>query len=366
VYGTATATVLVFVLGNRIDVKQTLVDSGAYDKFVPSIIESNKDNKSIPLEDPEVKKIINQSFPPEKLRTETELIVDSIFDWLEGSKNSVSFSVDFTENKTMLGDQLSRYAFNGLAFKEECRSQPETFDPFTTTCRPYGYDIFEGEKRFAEQIKSSEGFLGKTVLTEQSLPKNKAGKSIFEEYYYAPIAYEWLIRAPWILGALTILTAIGYVVYLPNKRRGMVSLGKRIFFSSATLIATPILFSFVLPYFTNSYGNELGGSSSEVLLNDILSTLTRNFDRMMIIFGVWLMLIGLAIIVGERMTRPRTRYVGVEKRAGLTSSNERPKKQSSPRGTLNESTLPLQSSEVSVTKKAKKPRKNSKYRKIPI
>lgn len=366
VYATATTAVLALVAGNRSLVKQTIAESGAYQKFVPSIIESNKDNSTIPLSDPEVVLIINKAFPPETLKNKTEDIVDSIFNWLEGKESEVIFTVDFTENKNQLGDKLSEYAFTNLAFKDTCETQPEYFDPFTSECRPYGYDIFKGETEFADQIKSTEGFLGQTVLTQASLPANKSGKTIFEQYSNAPVIYKWLMRAPWILGVMTIISAVSFVGYLPNKRRGVARLGKTISATSVTLIVTPLIFSVIIPQFSKSFQSEISGSSAEVLFNDIITSLTRSFDRMMIGFGVWLLLIGIAILLGEKMTRPKTRYSGVASRSGLTSSLEPAQKLASPRGKIKPATLPMQSSEISDTKKPKKQKKNSKYRKIPI
>lgn len=368
IYSSATIIVVLLVIGNRDVVKQTIADSGAYEKFVPSVLDANKDQdsaSSIPLDDPEVTRIINESFPPENLQTQTEAIVDSIFNWLDKKSDRVQFSVDFTANKNALGDKLSEYAFNRVAFLEICQTQPETFDPFTTNCRPYGYDIFEGQQIFADQIKSSEGFLGKTVLTEKELPKNKAGQNLFEQYSYAPNIFKWLKRAPLILGIATVFVCVFYVLNAPHRRKGVSRLGRTIVGNSATLIVTPFVFGVIIPQLTRDYSNELSGSSSEVLLNDIINTLVHRFDRLMILFGLWLMLIGFAVLVAERMTRPKTRYASVEKNAGLTSGIEK-KKSNSPRGKLTTMTVPLQSSEVSATKKPKKIGKNSRYRKIPL
>jgi hypothetical protein len=247
-----------------------------------------------------------------------------------------------------------------------CAVQPEVFDPFTSTCRPGSFDIFQGQKDFADQIKSSDGFLGNTVLTENNLPKNKAGKNIFEEYSYAPRLYAWLKRAPYILGGFTLLASAGYIWSSPVRRKGLHKLGRGIIGNSATLIVTPFLFGFVIPWFSKSYTNELAGSGAEVLLNEIINAISRDFDSLMIWFGSLLLLLGVLIIVAEKMTRAHARYSGVEKKSGLSSSNEIHKKLASPRGKLATDTLPLQSSEVSVTKKAKATKKNTKYRKIPL
>lgn len=368
-YATATSTVLLMVMGSDGHIKQAIKDSGAYERFVPSIIESNtgaKGSSSIPLEDTQVVSIINKAFPPTTLQTHTNTIIDSVFSWLQGRQQNVRFTIDFTANKTLLGNSLSEYAFTNLAFKDQCAVQPDVFDPFTSDCRPANFDIFQGQKDFAEQIKSSEGFLGNTILTEQNLPKNKSGKNIFDQYSYAPRLYAWLGRAPILLGGATILAAIGYIWGSHNKRSGVMRLGKGVVANSLTLIITPFVFGFAIPWLSKNYTNELVGSGAEVLLNDIINSIAREFDTLMIWFGAVIFLVGALIVVGEKMTRSRNRYAGVEKSAGLASSNGKKSTISSPRGKLGSDTVPLQSSEVSQTKGAKTVKKNKAYQKIPL
>jgi hypothetical protein len=368
VYATATATVFLLIGGNSEHIKQAIDVSGAYKRFVPSIIESNQDTKvtsSIPLGDPEVVRIINEAFPPQDLKNKSSSIIDSVFAWLMGSTPNPTFSVDFTQNKNQLGDKLSEYAFTKLAFKDVCKVQPAEFDPFKSECRPAGFDIFQGQKDFAGQIKASSGFLGNTVLTDHNLPKNKTGKNIFEQYSYAPKMYAWLRRAPLILGGLTILASICYIWTDTNKRKGVMRLGRGVIGNSVTLIATPLIFGFIAPWVSRNYTNEIAGSSSEVLLNDIVTSISKEFDRYTIWFGAILLLAGLSIVIAEKMTRAKARYSGIEK-SGLSSSNEAKKKPILPRGKLGPDSLPLQSSEVSLTKKAKLLKKNSKYRKVPL
>lgn len=369
VYATASTTVLFLIGGSSGYLKEAIEASGAYQRFVPSIIESNKENKdasSIPLSDPKIVAIINNAFPPSDLKSKSNDIIDNVFAWLRGEKSGVTFTVDFTANKSQLGDKLSEYAFTKLAFKDECKIQPAEFDPFTSECRPSNFDIFEGQEDFAQQIKSTEGFLGNTVLTEKNLPKNKAGKNIFEQYSYAPKLYHWLQKAPYILGALTIVASFGYVWSDSNKRKGFARLSKGIIGNSLTLIITPIIFGFIVPWVSKGYTTDLAGSSAEVLLNDIVNSVSREFDKLIIWFGAILLLVGFSMLTAEKMTRAKAKYSHVEKKAGLASSNGTQQKQSSPRGRLSADTVPLQSSEVSVTKKAKAQKRNSKYRKVPL
>jgi len=368
VYAWATVTILVMTLANPAHVKNVIEDSGAYDKFVASVIAENKksdEQSSIPLDDPVIEDIANKSFPPDDLQRESEKIIDALYSWLEGNSDTVTFRVDFSENKKLLGEELSRYAFANLTFNETCPTVIESFDPFTINCRPYGFDLVEGQRQFSEEIARSESFLGKTVFTEDDLPRNPEGQNVFEQYADAPMWYSWLKLAPWVLGGLTILASISFVEYLSNKRKGVARLGRTIMGNSLTLIATPFIFSYLIPQFTGDFSSPEAGITSEVILNDILNSIVDRFDSLMLWFGLWIFLIGAAVFVGERMTRPRSRYSTVEKRAGLISSNEKRKK-SSPRGRLTAATLPLQSSETSVTKKPKSIKRNKRYRKLPL
>jgi hypothetical protein len=364
VYATVLSLVFLIVFGGSGHVKYLIESSGAYQKFVPSIIESNKENTSIPLDSPAVNRVINESFPSKDLQLAAETIIEATYAWLEGDVGRVEFSLDFTDNKEKLGDDLSEYAFTELAFKDTCRDNPKEFDPFTSPCRPANYDIFEGQKEFAKQIKSSDGFLGKTILTQDDLPKNKSGKSVFEQYPFAPRVFRLLKIAPYILAAATILCACAYVWSADNRRKAVHRLGRGIAGNSVTLIVSPFVFGYLLPWLTKGYKGNLEGSSAEVLLNDIVETVTREFDRLLIWFGSVLLLIGIAIILAERMTRRRMRYSGVDTKSGMQSSNEL--RQISSEGRLSVGKVPVQSSEESKTKKPKARKKNSKYKKIPL
>ena len=364
-YTTATIFVVWLVFSDPARIKHDIKQSGAYEKFVPSIIDANKapnSSSTIPLDDQDVVDIINKAFPPRDLERKTNIVVDGVYAWLKGNEENVKFSVDFSKNKSYLGDELSRLAFERIAFMDLCSQQPETFDPFTTDCRPPNYDIFAGQEEFATLIKSSQGFLGTTELNQDNLPKNKAGQNIFEQYYFAPRIYSWLHRLPFIFGGLSLMTIFGVLWASPFRRKALAKLGKNISGISLTLILTPLIFGYVIPWFTKNYSSGLGGSGAEVILNDILDAISKDFDRLMILVGSILLIIGVLIVLGEKMTRSQvSKYRGIKKRSGLASSNGK----ISEKG-LGKDIVPLQSSEAEKPPKPKSFKKSSRYKKIPL
>jgi hypothetical protein len=75
VYGNALSFALLIVFGGSGHVKHLIKESGAYQKFAPSIIESNKENTSTPLDSPGVNRVINEAFTPDDLRSAAEMII---------------------------------------------------------------------------------------------------------------------------------------------------------------------------------------------------------------------------------------------------------------------------------------------------
>src|SRR4051812_20267917 len=80
---------LLIVFGSPTQLKKTLKQSGIYSSFVYSVLESNQNNNqdpnkqedSLPLDQPEVKSAVKAAFSPEFLQSSTEQIFDGTYVW---------------------------------------------------------------------------------------------------------------------------------------------------------------------------------------------------------------------------------------------------------------------------------------------
>jgi hypothetical protein len=359
-------TVLAIIVSNSAYVKNALLETKAYNRFVPAIIEANikqdQTANSIPFNNPEVQKIINSSFTPESLKDKSETLIDSFFAWLRGKTDKPEFKLDFTKEKQELAEELSEYAFNNLKSLPRCFFNPTEIDPFYANCRPSNMDFEAEQKQLESQIFTTDSFLKDTVLTQDDFAKDSKGKTFIDKYWYAPIVYRWLLRLPWIFGTLTIVSATGYIVMSRRKREGVNVMGLAILTSSMSLVLLTVIFGFVVPYYTKNFNLGLGGTGAQKIMDDALNSLMKNVDSMIINVGIQAAVVGVLIVIFERFTRPESKYDKVSKKAGITSGFV-------PRGKTTKSSpkmsgVPIVSSDA-PNKANNKTRNSKKYRKIP-
>lgn len=363
-----TVLCLVIVFGNKENIKSSIKETNAYDRFVTAVIQETAKTyhgeTTIPLDNPEVQKIIKNAFPAELLETSTETFIDGIYAWLEGDTNTPEYTVDFTQARQNLANSLSAYAFNRLSSQPVCFAIPENIDPFTAGCQPPYTDLSVEQKKLADAIAGEEGFLPKAIFTEQDLPKDQSGERIYEKFSYAPKAYQWSKLFPWLLAGVLVLLAISSVLLHRSRRRGFQQLGYILTGSGIALLMTPILFTYVLPRFSDSLQFQAAGNDNpaQQVISDIGNDLITDLNMLLINISIYVIVAGAVIIIAEKYSRTPSGYLGAAKKSGIASSN--PSKPSKTGRKYKPDTIPVQSSEESKRRAPRKV-KNKKYRKIP-
>ena len=369
-FATITAAVALAVVGKSSDIKDVLNQTHSYDRFVPAVIAANKAGAqtadSLNYDDPQVAEIFTSSFPASDLRHNSEMVVDDIYAWLNGPSKNLQFKVDFTQNKAVFADKLSAYVIGRLNKLPKCTEQPESVNPLTIQCKPGDYNAADVQKSYRDQLFTSDTFLSKTVLTEKDLPKNTDGKSLPQQFSFAPTAWKLLQRSPIILGSLLALLSFSYIFLSPRRRRGISGFGSILISAGISLAIFPIFYDYILPHFTSSYQIQSGTTGTQAIMTDVITHVTQHFDSLFITIGIQLAIGGLTIYLLERVTRRESsRYKNVEFKSGVETSIEKP--QVSPkslRGKLNNDNIPLQSSEGPAKQNPKKVSENKKYREL--
>ncbi len=369
-FGTISAAVAVIIIGRSSSVKDVLTQTNSYARFVPAVIDANKaaprSDSSLNYDDPNIVKIFTDSFPASDLKQQTEGVINNLYEWLGGKTPQLTYRADFTKNKATLAETLSTYAFGRLAKLPVCKLLPASVNPLTINCQPAGYDLKEVQESYRQELLSSDSFLSKTVLTEKDLPKNAAGKTLPQQFSFAPTAFQWLMRAPYILGGMFIVFAGLYVWLSPKKRRGIAGIGSILITSGISLAIFPILFDIVIPHFTNSYQAQSGTSGTQAIFSDVIDHITHHFDTLFITIGIQIAIAGLCIYLLERATRDETaKYKNIEKKAGIETSNQKPEPApKSLRGKLSYDNIPVQTSDLPARLNQKKVGDNKKYAKL--
>lgn len=354
------------IVGNPNTIKQAFIQTDAYERFVPAIIEENArlhgSGGSLSLKDPEAIQIISDSFPPISLQFNTEIVINGVYNWLNGVTNEPVFVVDLTNNINTMATNLSELGMSRLEQQPVCDVQPLLIDPFNDTCRPELYDFNEGRLSLASDIRNNNGIVSKMRYTADDLPRNDEGITIAQQFSYAPQVFTIGRYAHWILLGLMLQGVLLLVYATRKKRQAFRYIGKDLISSGIFISLTPLFYVYVLPRLLNGLPSQTGLAGSAVVLEDVLNHLTSTFNKTLITIGILVSLIGLSILALEKAVRPLSKYVKTDKKSGMASSEPSRKKRRA-RPVFVASTIPVQSSEG--PRNTGKYQKDKKYRKIP-
>lgn len=356
----------VFLYTNKAYIPSVLSQNNVYDRVVPALLETNKEQSltvggDITLQDPEVQSIIKNAFPSSDLEYSANKIISSAYEWLEQDTANFEFTLDFSENKQKLAAGLSNFAINRLKSLPVCVEIPETVDPFGASCQPPNIDYETEHQKLEYQLLNESGFLEKPIFTEKDILGQEDNVSFEDRYSEVPTIYALATNTPLYIVLVLISLALIVVFASSTRKIGIRKIGRGLVGAGLSLVFFTVLFSFVLPMFTGSLPIfQSNGQGIDGLLNDVAVDFGQDYSLMIIKISTPLILIGSIMILYAQAGRNKKDYKSAKLKSGVVSSNEQ-------KATQKKSTskkAPIQSSESSDTKPKRK-LKNKKYRKIP-
>ena len=353
------------VLGSSDKLKNTVYASGAYDKFVDSIIEANSDqfknqSNSLPLDDPAIQNIVKSVFTPKILKDKTESVIDGFYEWFDGDVDELKFEVDLSSQKNDLIDKLSTYAALRLDGLETCTQQElQTNNLFELDCQPPGFYREIVKNQVTSDLENSD-FLRNPVFTEDDLPRTEDEKSIVDKLSFVPLVYKILNNGIWIFGSIFVLASFLFIIIRRPLRKGAKAIGKDLLGNGSMLIIFTVFYSYVLPKISGSFNLQLTNTGSESL-DEVSNYFVHKLDILIINIAIQIAAVGLLILIIERMSRTSNIYAELAKKTGMTSSIAKESKQ---KQDVSVARPPLQTSEAS--KKPKSAKKISTKRKITL
>ncbi len=348
-------------------IKQTIVQTGVYDDFVPGVIVANVESATgsgLPLDDKNIQSIILTSFTPESFQKQTEGALDDVFKWLSGEHEILTFALDFTAEKDLMVARLSEYAVARLADKPDCTADElSRVMIFRLECQPPGvYESMVRENVTHDLNESS--LLKKMIVSQETLPKNASGQSIDKTYSFATKVYQRRFTLLYILCVIFTLSAAAYVLARRPLRHGIRALGHDFLSNGVLLIMFTVIFGFILPKYTSTYALSGGGPTDA--FNRVVNAFVIEFDKLIISAMVLVVGIGLLLLTLERFTRYRAPFESVKRKSGVaTSVAKKPKKKPASKKAKKVPLPPLQTSETKIKKKPKKKTTN-KYKKMGL
>lgn len=369
-FGLVLAIIFSRFIGDTKTIKTAIDDSKIYDSLVQSIIDDNVDNfsqssTSIPLDDPEIQKIILQSFDSNTLKDNTEATIDSVQNWLNGKSDKLEFSFDLSEGKAKLADNLSDYAVNRLDRLPACSTFSSETNVFRIGCLPPDVDLRSLRETLKNDFNNTPNFLSDPVITEDNLPKSADGQRIDQKFSFARSIYQILDNGILIFGLGLVLASLFFIIVRLPLRRGFKALGRDLSTNGLMLLLFTVAYAYVLPRFTSSFSLNISGNPSTQLFNRAADNLMHKLDILIINTAIQIALVGIVILIIERLTRSSDIYAKVYEKSGLEVSDPPKHTTSKTVKKHKPNEAPVQTSEV-PRHTTNTVQKKKKYRKIQL
>jgi hypothetical protein len=295
-------------------------DSGLYTKVVPAIMDQSAKQAAADgegdiqtaLGDQGIQEAVQKAITPQTLEAASGQFINGIFGWLQGKTTEPQFTVDLTAPRQALMDNLNNYALDRAKALPACtlqqlRSLSPNQSVLEAPCLPPGVTPQTAADQFTQQGVNNTEFLKKTTLTNADLPKAADGQSVFANAAGVPQAYQWLMRAPWIIGFLMLATATAIIFVHEERWRGI----RRV---AICLLSTGLLFVILgllqWLFFTKSKGLALGDNEMNPELRAALTQFVTKsagaLAQFIAIIGGAYAVLGVGGLITARKLRPQT------------------------------------------------------------
>lgn len=239
------------ILGSPAIIQGTIKESGVYDQLVPALLNQSA-TEAAQNGDAETAQLLAQqgirdaaqkSFSPQALESTTNQAIDGFYAWLQGKTNTPEVTIDLSPYRQNLIENLHAYALEQTNKLPTCTLQqlrelqeqsPENV--LNAKCLPAGISAQDAADQFSEQLINENGFLRNPTIRSQDL-KDANGAPIFDAADWLPTVYRWLMIAPWAIGGLILLTALGSILLHEERWRGVRRVGIALVVTGLLLLA---------------------------------------------------------------------------------------------------------------------------------
>ncbi len=297
-------------------IKQTLSESGIYENLIDNIAsEAQKDTKGevqqekLPLDNPEIKKIISKAFPPEFWQSGADSIVDGVFVWLNGDSENITFIIDLKKPKENFINLTADYAISRADNLPVCTTPDQIGDPddlINIACKPPDFNATEIRQKFVTEAQNSEFFGDSDTFSATNL-KSENNKPIEEQFLVVKQGYSLAKQLPYALLTLALLLSLVLLLLHETRLKGIKKL--KVIYSSAGI--SILIFSAIgwVIFKKISLPNIKSSDLSSELQTNVLSIANSVFDAIftvLLIGGVIYVLIGIALwLISKRLAPPK-------------------------------------------------------------
>ena len=364
-----TLLAVVLVVGNRDNVKDSLLEVNTYERFTQSVLDtsldkSNEDPNSIPLDDPKIAEIIKLSLNETDLQKIAESGIDASYDWLEGNQENIKFSVDVSKNKEILAGQSADYAIKRLNNLDFCLTNPEEINVFRLPCRPNYINNAELRQEIYNTLISDESIFKAGKVSDQDLPKISNEQRVEEAYPKLPDYFSLAKIAPYAIFVISIMAMIGIILLSKTKLLGLKNIAVSLMGTAFVLAVIPLLYLFIFPLLglsLPSFNNSGQAESLAEISNDLFDNIYIQINNVLLNIALQVATAGIVLYFLARYLRPRFQdYATLERKSGISSSFKR----TSGNTNKTKSKPPIQTSEKPSKAKHKEQTLEKKFKKL--
>lgn len=292
-------------------IKNALHESGVYNIAANEIVRAAQQHSTqsaagqIPLDNPDVQKVISQAIPPDILKQQTESAIDNTYTWLHGKSSKLNFSINLQDIRTRLADGMASYTEQYISRLPVCRSgeMPDLENPLNTTCVPPNFDASIASAKVRNNILNNE-FLKDSSITADDLNSNGM-QPVEQQFSQAPTIYKQVQWGTYITGILSVLLAAAVLFMNGTLNAGL----KRLAITILTVGALSAAIAWLAGVILHKIGSHIAtNDSSEQLQASILRALeilTRDVRNWWIIYGLILIVLGIAALITWRIVKSR-------------------------------------------------------------
>ena len=310
-FATVLATTINVVLDNPGKVETWLDQSGVYTGFVNTAVNRAKTSSGdssgggISLSDAAVQQAAQAAFSTSVLKLDVNKFLDGNYAWLQGKVAKPNFVIDLSGSKQLFAKQVGQYVTAHLASLPICTYAQslnyQNIDPLTATCKPSNISAASEGSKITEKL-SGATFIENPVITAETFGNSAtSGKNqpYYEKFSVAPKIYQWATKAPLILGAISVVSALGVVFISRNKRKGLRRVATTLAFAGIIFIASKFVLDAVTKTVEKSLFKNSNIADMQQSLTTFINLVESEITKIYLYFGISFVIIAAVIIFSK-------------------------------------------------------------------
>lgn len=275
------ASALHMTIGTAAETEDLLNKSGVYQAVIPSQVAqaqaANPSLQNLPLDNPQIQKILGSSLDSQNLQKQGNQAVDAIYNWLEGKSAKPLINISVMANQQDLATAAGNYAEQFASKLPACGPGEADYqtlesDPLSIKCLPPGVDANTIRSAVENAVATNPALGTSTEVTENDV-KLPNGKTIMDSFNTAPKWYQRAQLLP-LISAIVAGVCILLLLLILKPIGGIKSVGKHLLSVGIvlSLVAIGLTWLFKKLYTTFIY------HSFNPNINDALNNLSDQFN----------------------------------------------------------------------------------------